>query len=162
MGNLLETILGSTACQLRIVLCAGALLLAACQGGRPSDLGVTAARLAPCPASPNCVSSEQGHGKRSVAPFVLAVSPGRAWPTVVQAARELPGARVVEQTDTYLHAECRSRVFGFVDDLELYLRADAGVVSVRSASRIGYWDLGANLRRVETLRRRLELEQVVR
>ena len=143
-------------------LCAGVLCLVSCHAGRPGDLGVTDARLAPCPATPNCVSSDSGEEGHRVAPFVLAVSPDQAWPTVVQAVSELPGSKILDQTETYLHAECSSRLFGFVDDLELNLRADDGVVAVRSASRVGYWDLGANLARVEELRRRLEQGKVIR
>ena len=97
-----------------------------------------------------------------MAPFVLAVSPDQAWPAIVQAVSELPGSKILDQTETYLHAECSSRVFGFVDDLELHLRADHGLVAVRSASRVGYWDLGANRNRIEKLRRRLQQQRVLR
>ena len=58
-------------------------------------------------------------------------------------------------TDTYLKAECTTMVFRFVDDLELLVDTDEEVIHVRSASRIGTWDLGVNRRRVESLRRRL-------
>lgn len=141
---------------------AGVLCLVACYPERPGNLGVTNAQLSPCPATPNCVSSDSGEGARRVPPFVLAVSPDQGWPAVAEAVAALPGARVVEQTATYLHAECSSRVFGFVDDLELHLRASEGAIGVRSASRAGAWDLGANLDRVEELRGRLEQAQIIR
>ena len=66
-----------------------------------------------------------------------------------------PGARVVEEGADYLHVECRSRVFRFVDDLELAREETAGTIHVRSAARIGYADFGVNRRRVERLRRQL-------
>lgn len=56
------------------------------------------------------------------------------------------------QSDAYLHAECRSALFGFVDDLELQLRTGDRLVAVRSASRLGYYDFGVNRRRIEHLR----------
>ena len=68
----------------------------------------------------------------------------------------LPGARLVSATDTYLHARVSTRWLRFVDDLELLLDPEAGLIHVRSASRVGHWDLGANRRRVERLRRELE------
>lgn len=68
------------------------------------------------------------------------------------AVQKLPRARIVTQTDNYLHAECRSRVLGFVDDLELHYRPGQGMISVRSASRLGYSDFGVNRKRVEKLR----------
>jgi uncharacterized protein (DUF1499 family) len=52
----------------------------------------------------------------------------------------------------YLRAEFRSRVFGFVDDVEFLLDADAGVIHLRSAARTGWWDMGVNRRRVEIIR----------
>jgi uncharacterized protein (DUF1499 family) len=75
---------------------------------------------------------------------------------VRQVVLSLPGARIEAATDTYLHARVRTPLFRFVDDLEILLDSEAGLVHVRSASRIGDWDLGANRRRVEWLRRRLE------
>jgi len=81
---------------------------------------------------------------------------------VVQVVSGLKGVRIVQRTDTYVHAECRSAVLGFVDDLQLVLRPEEGIISVRSASRIGYWDLGVNRRRVERLRRVLLEKGVIR
>jgi uncharacterized protein (DUF1499 family) len=63
--------------------------------------------------------------------------------------------RIVTATDHYLHAECSSALFGFVDDLECLLDAEAGVIHLRSAARMGYSDLGVNRRRIETLRERV-------
>jgi uncharacterized protein (DUF1499 family) len=68
---------------------------------------------------------------------------------------------VITESDNYLHAECESAVFGFVDDLELHLRSLEGVIAVRSASRLGYSDLGVNRRRVERLRAMLARQGVV-
>jgi uncharacterized protein (DUF1499 family) len=50
-----------------------------------------------------------------------------------------------------VRAEFRSRL-GFVDDVEFRIDEAAGRIHVRSASRKGYWDLGVNRRRVETIR----------
>ena len=136
-------------------------LLAACSSPRPDNLGILQGRLAPCPASPNCVSSDAS-GEQGVAPFGLAVDPGRAWHAARGAVAALPRTRIVSHTPDYLHAECTSAVFGFVDDLELNLRPGAGIIAVRSASRIGYSDLGVNRRRVETLREALSAQGVTR
>jgi uncharacterized protein (DUF1499 family) len=73
----------------------------------------------------------------------------------------LPRSTIVKKTDTYLHAEFRSRVFRFVDDLELLLDPATGVVAIRSASRIGYSDLGVNRRRVATLRQKLTQNGII-
>ena len=138
-------------------------LLLSCAGRRPEDLGITEGRLRPCPGSPNCVSSDAPRDDpHYVAPLELVVPAERAWPAVREAAAALDGARVVAEEPRYLHLECESRLLGFVDDLELHLRPEQARVAVRSASRLGYSDLGANRRRVEALRRRLLEQGVVR
>ena len=62
-------------------------------------------------------------------------------------------ARIVRSADDYLHAEFRSAVFGFVDDMEFYF-SPPGTIEVRSASRTGYYDFGVNRERVEAVRAR--------
>lgn len=109
--------------------------------------------LKPCPDSPNCVSSLADDPSHQVDPFQLAAQHrDTGWSAVRQAVSEQPRTTVIVATDAYLHAECRSRVFGFVDDLELSLAPDGETISVRSASRLGYADFGVNRRRVEKLR----------
>jgi uncharacterized protein (DUF1499 family) len=59
---------------------------------------------------------------------------------------------VVAATPTYLHAEARSLIFRFVDDVEFLIDPGQRRIQVRSASRIGYSDFGVNRRRVERIR----------
>lgn len=128
------------------------LFLFSCSGQRPDNLGIHGDQLAPCPDSPNCVSSDAVDAGHKVAPLVPEVGESTTWRVAVAAVQKLPRARIVTQTDNYLHAECRSRVLGFVDDLELHYRPGQGMISVRSASRLGYSDFGVNRKRVEKLR----------
>jgi len=138
------------------------LTLFSCAGRRPDGLGVREGRLAPCPASPNCVSSEADDAAHRVEPLRLAVAPAEGWAAARSAVAAMPRTEVVRETESYLHAEARSRLLGFVDDLELHLRPEAGEIAVRSASRMGYSDLGVNRQRVETLRERLRERGAVR
>jgi len=55
----------------------------------------------------------------------------------------------------YIHAECKSSILGFVDDLEFLWDEKQGLFHVRSASRLGYSDFGVNRKRVENLRNML-------
>jgi len=138
------------------------LPLSFCSGSRPENLGIVDSRLAPCPASPNCVSSDAVDPEHAVAAFALTAPAERAWPAARAAVAKLPRTRIVTQTADYLHAECESRIFGFVDDLELQLRAAEDLIAVRSASRLGYGDHGVNRRRVESLRAELQREGIAR
>ena len=133
-------------------------LLGSCSGARPTALGVDQGRFAPCPPSPNCVSSD-APGEHAVEPFRLKADPAHGWRAARDAVAALPRTRIVSETADYLHAECESALFRFVDDLELHLRP--GVIAVRSASRVGYSDLGVNRRRIEALRESLEKEGVI-
>lgn len=125
-------------------------------GRRPDTLGLRDGRLRGCPGSPNCVSSEARDDAHRVEPLRLAGDPAEGWRAVVEVVGALPRTRIVTHEDGYVHAECSSPLLGFVDDLELQLRADEGVVAVRSASRLGYSDLGVNRKRIHDLRRRLK------
>lgn len=128
-------------------------------GRRPVDLGVHKGRFKPCPSTPNCVSSQTdaavdaGH---HVPPITLHASAASVWSVLREIVRDWPRLSVVEERPGYLHAECRSRIFGFIDDLELWLDETAGVIHVRSAARLGRRDFGVNRRRVQSLRSQLE------
>jgi uncharacterized protein (DUF1499 family) len=128
---------------------------------KPRDLGVHDGRLRDCPLSPNCVCSDASRDSHRVDALRLAKAPAEAWRLVRESVEALPRTRVITATGTYLPAECRSALFGFVDDLELQLRADEGLVAVRSASRIGYSDLGVNRERVRAIRGELVRRGVV-
>lgn len=110
--------------------------------------GLTNGSLAPCPDSPNCVSSEAGTPpEKQVEP--LALSAWEALPAAIAAM----GGTITRQDADYIAAEFTSATFGFVDDLELRL-TDTDV-QVRSASRVGYSDRGVNAARVAELRETL-------
>jgi uncharacterized protein (DUF1499 family) len=111
-------------------------------------------RLAPCPDRPNCVASDAADAGHRVEAFALdpRVEPAVAWAGVREAVAALPRTRIVDEAPGYLRAECRSRLFRFVDDLELELRTPEREIAVRSASRVGRSDLGVNRARVERLR----------
>ncbi len=128
---------------------------------RPGKLGLSQGRLELCPPSPNCVCSDHVDTAHGIEPLRLAAHPEDAWPAIERSVRELPRTRIVNSKPGYLHAECASAVFGFVDDLELNLRPDEGIIAVRSASRLGYSDFGVNRRRVEQLRKILHARNIL-
>jgi uncharacterized protein (DUF1499 family) len=66
----------------------------------------------------------------------------------------MPRSRLVSSRDGYLHAEFRSRLLGFVDDVEFSIDEAEQLIHFRSASRVGYSDLGVNRKRMEEFLRR--------
>lgn len=123
-------------------------------GQRPTHLGATGGQLSACPDSPNCVSSQAQDTAHHVAAISNVGGDQGAITKLKQVIEAMEGAEVITTTDDYLHAEFTSKLMGFVDDLECYLPPDKSSIQVRSASRLGQSDLGANRTRVEELRKR--------
>jgi uncharacterized protein (DUF1499 family) len=138
-----------------------ALMTISCSGTRPTNLGIHNSVLANCPSTPNCVSSDSEDKKHTIAGYRLKASSKEAWEATKALVLKIPRATIIKETEDYLHAECRSAVFGFVDDLELHLREGENLIAVRSAARLGYSDFGVNRQRIEDLRASLiELKMI--
>jgi uncharacterized protein (DUF1499 family) len=135
-------------------------------GTAPTDLGVRDGMLKAPSSSPNSVSSQADlwpdHPQRErarIAPLSLLGSASDAGPATMARLRLLvdgtPGARVVLARPDYLQATFTTPLMKFTDDVEFWFDPAAGVVQVRSASRLGESDLGVNRARIEALRARL-------
>jgi uncharacterized protein (DUF1499 family) len=138
------------------IILSGAVVVA-CAAKAPTDIGVVNGRLAPCPASPNCVSSQSDGQRHHIDPIAYRGEKAAARQTLMQVVMDMAGVRVVSETDDYLHLEFKSRIMGFVDDVEFYF-LEAPVIHVRSASRIGYSDFGVNRNRMQTIRQRFHAD----
>jgi len=123
-----------------------------CTGTRPLNLGIREGRLAPCPSTPNCVSSQSSDKEHAIEPLTYAGDAKEAMARLAKIIREMPRTRIISQKDNYLYAEFTSLVFRFVDDVEFFSDDSAKRIHVRSASRLGSSDLGVNRKRVETIR----------
>lgn len=120
----------------------------------PQDLGLQAGRLRDCPDRPNCAGSECSESSLRVEPLRATGSLDQTRERLRRVVGGLSGARLIRDEDAYLHFEFTTRICRFVDDVEFRIDPDAGVIHCRSASRVGYSDLGANRRRLEEIRRR--------
>ena len=121
-------------------------------GKRPAHIGVNNGRLAPPPRKPNCVSSQAdpADSQHYVAPIGFAGNPATAMKKLRDVINDLPRAEVIESRPDYLYVEFSTPLMGYVDDVEFY--CDGKAIQVRSASRLGYSDLGLNRKRVEAIR----------
>ncbi|MEB3257319.1 MAG: DUF1499 domain-containing protein [Cyanobacteriota bacterium] len=122
---------------------AGASLLHL-EGPIPADLGVTDHGLASCPSPAHCAQASWD-----------VADPQEALTNLLPVVLALDGVELVETDGPYLHATVSSRLFGFVDDLELFANGAEGQLQARSQSRLGDSDLGVNARRLEHLHRAL-------
>jgi uncharacterized protein (DUF1499 family) len=121
-------------------------------GTRPSNLGVSDRQLVPCPDTPNCISSQSEDPEHRIEPLSYGSSKEQAIKDLKQILQQQERVKIISETDNYLYAEFTSRWMGFIDDVEFYVDEENQKIDVRSASRLGESDLGANRQRIETIR----------
>lgn len=131
-------------------------------GKPPSNLGLRDGKLKPPSRTPNSVSSQADlwpdHPQREyarIAPLAFSGEAAAAMARLRGVVEALPGARVVEARDDYLYATFTTRLMKYTDDVEFTPDRAAGVIHVRSASRLGRKDFGVNRARIEAIRARL-------
>jgi uncharacterized protein (DUF1499 family) len=125
---------------------------AGCSGKMPANLGVRDGRLAPCPATPNCVSSQSSDPQHAVEPLAYTAALSNAHDDLRKIILGMKRATIKIDTGTYIHAEFSSAAWRFVDDVEFYFDDAAKIIHLRSASRLGSYDFGVNRERVESIR----------
>jgi uncharacterized protein (DUF1499 family) len=104
-----------------------------------------------CPSSPNCVSSLSKDSRHIIDPLQFKDSPDEVFECLKQIVKGKKRSTIITEEGHYLDAEFRT-LLGFVDDVEFSLDPENRVIHMRSASRVGYWDLGVNKRRLEGIK----------
>jgi len=142
------------ACRLLVLLVISGTIqgCAACESQGTHSIGLIDGKLGPCPDSPNCVCSEYENRVSHVGPLSFTGDFHSAWKNARGAVLDI-GGNIEKETDVYLRATFTSRLFRFVDDLELRMDKASHNIHVRTASRFGYSDLGVNRKRVQNLRK---------
>jgi uncharacterized protein (DUF1499 family) len=118
---------------------------------KPDNVGKPGT-LSMCGYKPNCVCSFENRPNHMIAPLEWNRTEAEGIEKIETLIRSLPRVRVITRTDNYLHAEFTTLIFGFVDDVEFLADEKSRTIHLRSASRLGYSDLGANRSRLENLR----------
>ncbi|MBL8413756.1 MAG: DUF1499 domain-containing protein [Propionivibrio sp.] len=134
-------------CKLTLIV---VLALGGCSGGIPANTGQNGSTLAPCPASPNCVSSLASAESQRVAALPYSGDAAQAQSRLLGVLKGMERVHIVRVEEAYIHAEFRSALLGFVDDVE-FLFDPPGTIQIRSASRLGYSDFGVNRERVTAI-----------
>jgi len=127
-----------------------------CSAPRPDNLGLKNNLLLTCPKSPNCVLSQASDQKHQIHPIHYTSSVEIAKERLNQVILSMVDTRIITQNKVYWHVEFTTRWLRFVDDVEFYFPEYEALIHLRSASRLGYWDLGVNRKRVEKIRSRFE------
>ncbi len=153
-----------------IVIILPLLLLAAGQfgllkGRAPTEPGLREGKLKPPSRTPNSVSSQADAWPKgeyaveyaTIEPFAFTQDSALAMNRLRDVLAGWPGARIVENSPDYVYVQFETRWLRFVDDAEFLLDPAERVIHVRSASRLGRRDFGANRARIEAIRRRADL-----
>ena len=138
----------------KIVLFLGALVMlsAGCSDKKIDYFGVKNGVLTPCPSRPNCVSSQSDDPDNYAAPLTYTDSQTASYEKLKKILQNIKRITIVTEKENYIHVEFRSAVFHFVDDVEFYFDDSKKTIHLRSASRTGYYDFGANRKRIELIR----------
>jgi uncharacterized protein (DUF1499 family) len=128
------------------------MLFSRCSGGPPADIGLRDGKLSPCPDSPNCVSTRSSDSRHVIEPLPFRGSKADTMAAILEVVDKMVRTTIITQRQDYLHVEYRTKM-GFVDDVEFHLDEATGTVHFRSASRVGYSDLGVNRKRMEEFSR---------
>ena len=111
-------------------------------------------KLPPCPSKDNCVSSQESRKKYYVEPMAFGQSSGKACIEAIEALchKNFPRSKTLSKSKNQLRITFTSALLRFVDDLQVAADDTTKLLHIRSASRIGYSDLGVNRKRVEKIR----------
>jgi len=133
------------------------VFLTGCSGTMPNP-GINNSELAPCPKTPNCVSSQAHDKKHFIEPIIFAGTQQQAHDRLLQIIESEKRTKIITDQKDYIRVEFTSALFRFVDDVEFYFpkeKADETVIHARSASRVGSSDFGVNRKRIERIRSKL-------
>lgn len=119
-----------------------------------SSFDRTTQKFAPCPPSPNCVSTQADptDKEHSIAPIAFTGSAAEAKARLLALLQKMPRTTLLTDEDHYIHVEMRTALMRYVDDVEFFVDSSSNTIQFRSASRIGYGDMGTNRKRMEELR----------
>lgn len=129
-----------------------ASIFTGCSGNVPDTIGLKEGKLAECSSKPNCVSSMTKDKTHFIEPFVYSGDYNKTRTVIIEIIKSQDRADIISDTDNYIHAVFKSKLFRFADDVEFLMDDKNKIIHVRSASRIGYSDMGVNRKRIESLR----------
>lgn len=112
------------------------------------NLGVTEGRLQPSDKASHCFHSDQVRDMSSLIPTDKLNS------DLISRLKEVSlkeGLKLEKEETYYLYFTAKSKLFGFVDDVEFYFLPAEKKLHFRSCSRVGNSDLGVNEERIKRL-----------
>ncbi|MFT5701967.1 MAG: hypothetical protein ACI8ZB_004871 [Desulforhopalus sp.] len=135
-----------------IILTLLAITLILKNNSTPRNIGVTNGALSPVPSTPNAVSSQTSDKGRQVAPLPFRQDLLESITTINKILEEFEYIEIVKVEKNYIHAISTTKTMHFHDDIEFFFDERTKLIHFRSASRIGYSDMGVNRKRYNLLK----------
>lgn len=115
-------------------------------------VGIVDGKFYPCPNTPNCVSTQAIDAKHKMSPIKYSGTLSEAKEKIINIVNSLKRSKIIANTENYIHAEVRTAIFKFVDDVEFLFDDSEKFIQFRSRARVGYSDMGVNRKRMEKIR----------
>ncbi len=122
---------------------------------KPEKLGVVEGKFFPCPDSPNCVSTQETDKEHKIEPIKFSTE--NPIPKLKTVISSFPKTTILTKNENYIHAKFQSFLMNYIDDVEFFVDVENKLIHIKSASRLGKDDLGANRKRVEEIRTKFNL-----
>lgn len=113
-------------------------------------------QLKECPDSPNCVSTQTQQKSKKMDPIPFELDSNEAKKVLRSVVEKLPNTKLEKESNNYLHYTFKSKIFGFIDDVEFLIDPEEKLIHFRSASRTGYSDMGVNKKRMTEIEKRIK------
>ncbi len=134
-----------------LYLLASTMIFFSCSFKPNDQLYGNQGNLSPCPGSPNCVSSMSDDPRQAMPALPYLGTGEESMKRIISIIGEMKRCELVHRSHYHLHVQCKTRVFGFVDDVEFLFDDASRMVHFRSASRLGHYDFGVNRRRMSKI-----------
>ncbi len=138
----------------------GVVFFVGCSGTMPK-LGVNNGQLMLCPDKPNCVNSQATDEEHFIPPIHFIGTRQNAQDRLLKILKSIERTNIIVTEKDYIQVEFTSKIFRFVDDVEFYFpstKTEKLTINIRSASRLGHSDLGANRKRIENIRNEFKID----
>ena len=89
----------------------------------------------------------------SIAPINYQGTRDEAKQKILKIIKGMPRTKIVKEAEDYIHVTFTTKIMRYVDDVQFYFDDTNKVIHFRSASRVGYSDLGLNRQRMEEIRK---------
>ncbi len=119
-------------------------------------LGVKNGKLTECPSSPNCVSTQTASESHKMQAIPFSKELDVVMTQIKAVVNAMGSATLVKEQRHYLHFEFKTSLLKFIDDVEFFIDEKSKLIHFRSASRVGYSDLGANRSRMSEIKQNLQ------